>query len=531
MARRSGMEDFLRNFNAGLSLGKNVSQGLETRRVMNAGVEAGSEYTSEDARQLEAIGNAKDTDGNSFYQINANQDGSYGLSMRGQDGGYAPVDGVQFKPQQYTSFLGQRHQGNLTSDQIDGLRANALANVQMKYDPEKGLQMRRQLKQDAREDARFAREEKANKRADAVQLSLDEAYKLDNPALVERATNMGRMMQEHGIPILYQGQTDQGFSFVGLDPKTGEPGQQFYLNPLAMRQVAGAASLFAQGFGTEAMQQLQGADEHMFKLVNAYNATLDKTTTSRTNALANDEKVRHNRVSEGQAWARINDGRAARAERAAQQKVSGLQYVQDERGNTFMVGTVMGKDGPEMWSKEVPVEQARLLSRAQGQKPEKPFDPKAYIEYVGKAMEANGGNEARARMEADQMFGRAQVPSAAEFDAAAYGKKGERKPENRGLNLTGASGAASATNATKTDRLAPVGGVRMQGDDERVARARAEAQRSQQVAAEAARAERSQAVQTTMQALEQGIRSARSPQQAQAYAQAREALRRQAQAN
>ena len=163
MARRGGMADFLTNFNAGLTLGKNVAQGIETNRVMRGKAETGDSYTPEDAQQLEAIGNAKDADGNNYYQINANQDGSYGIGMRGEDGKYSPVEGVQFKPQKYTEFLGKRYGGILTPEQIQAKRNEALVDIQTKYDPVGGMKMRSDLLTQQRQQKAWDKEDALEK--------------------------------------------------------------------------------------------------------------------------------------------------------------------------------------------------------------------------------------------------------------------------------------------------------------------------------------------------------------------------------
>lgn len=127
-----------------------------------------TEYSPEDAQQLHDIANAKDAQGNPYYQLEAKQDGSYGLSMRGEDGSYAQVDGAQFKPQMYTEFMGQRIQGGLSPQQESKMRNAAIANATMKYDPVQGLQMQRQAAQDAREDERYGREQKKWEQEDSI---------------------------------------------------------------------------------------------------------------------------------------------------------------------------------------------------------------------------------------------------------------------------------------------------------------------------------------------------------------------------
>ena len=60
------------------------------------------------------------------------------------------ADRVQVSPRQY-KFLGKTYDQPLTEQQIATARDNARADVLTKYDPEKGLGLRRQMAQDARE--------------------------------------------------------------------------------------------------------------------------------------------------------------------------------------------------------------------------------------------------------------------------------------------------------------------------------------------------------------------------------------------
>lgn len=63
-----------------------------------------------------------------------------------------------------TDFMGRRTAGG-----VEAARASAYADVMSKYDPAKGFQLRRDLARDAREDARYVREQKQWAREDSIE--------------------------------------------------------------------------------------------------------------------------------------------------------------------------------------------------------------------------------------------------------------------------------------------------------------------------------------------------------------------------
>lgn len=121
-------------------------------------------YTTQDAEQLRALANAKDANGNPYYSLEANPDGSYGLkanfSYAGQDGQMVQPGGIAttFTPRStVVEFLGNRYAPeDLNEDRIAALRARAMTDVISERDPVRGLQMRRAIKSDEREDERFS---------------------------------------------------------------------------------------------------------------------------------------------------------------------------------------------------------------------------------------------------------------------------------------------------------------------------------------------------------------------------------------
>lgn len=172
---------FARNFEAGMRLAgdaldtyDSVRQKRDLRDVMAAKAEGLSGYTQADGQQLEAIANAKDADGNAAYQLDARPDGSYGIKVRGADGSYADVGGAGIQQQRVTDFMGQRHAGELNQDNQDALRYRAAADIIGRSDPIRGLQMRRDIKRDERENEEFGwkrQRQPLEQRAAELQLS------------------------------------------------------------------------------------------------------------------------------------------------------------------------------------------------------------------------------------------------------------------------------------------------------------------------------------------------------------------------
>lgn len=75
------------------------------------------------------------------------------LAKLGREGATDSVDpetGVKT-----TTFLGKQYEGGLSQDQIDAARTQRMTDIVGKYDPMRGLEMRRGLKRDAREDKAF----------------------------------------------------------------------------------------------------------------------------------------------------------------------------------------------------------------------------------------------------------------------------------------------------------------------------------------------------------------------------------------
>ena len=103
----------------------------------------GQAYTEKQAQELQAIANATDQNGNKYYELTANPDGSYGIKPRFQ---YQGADGAMVQPDAPVAtiapttgvqqFLGERYEaGQLTPEKIRGLKMRATADVVAERNP------------------------------------------------------------------------------------------------------------------------------------------------------------------------------------------------------------------------------------------------------------------------------------------------------------------------------------------------------------------------------------------------------------
>lgn len=145
MARRNSFLDFARAFGAGYDMVSGVGKDLALARVANQKETA--TYTPEQAHQLEAIANAKDEQGNPYYNLAANEDGSYSVTPNfkadGQEQAPAKISA------QGVNFLGKSYDAPLTDTQRQGARAQAMAGVMEQLGDADGAMRYRQQAQAA----------------------------------------------------------------------------------------------------------------------------------------------------------------------------------------------------------------------------------------------------------------------------------------------------------------------------------------------------------------------------------------------
>jgi hypothetical protein len=269
-------------------------------------------YTSQDAEQLRMLAGVKDAQGNPYYKLDANQDGSYGLranfAYQGQDGQMVEPGGVAttFAPRANTaSFMGTRYAPeDLNEDRIAAIRARAMADVIAERDPVRGLAMRQSVKAGERDDKRFGWEEQQqplkqrgleqqvrqgditlgqSERGVKVQELVDEVSKMPIEAIKQYAARLNT--NESTLPFLMVGQDKNGYKFVTIDPKTGTPlGKEFTANEAQLRELAAASVLGMAGYGQESMTRLSAVNKDIADIVDKMNRTTTAVVSSENDA-------------------------------------------------------------------------------------------------------------------------------------------------------------------------------------------------------------------------------------------------------
>lgn len=181
MAR--GVQNFFEGFNKGYETVGRIARDYQSREVASATPEETTAYTPDQVQSMESIANTVDEQGNRVYEF-VPQEGTanYGLRVRQPDGSYQPVEGAGMAPQSRKRFLGKDYDpAELTPEKVDRLRYGALADVEARFDPAKGLRMRREVGQmeredklQARQDQQWAREDKAFATAEAQKEGLQQ---------------------------------------------------------------------------------------------------------------------------------------------------------------------------------------------------------------------------------------------------------------------------------------------------------------------------------------------------------------------
>ena len=318
-------------------------------------------YTPQDAEQMHAIANAKDANGNPYYQMQ--DDGKGGLrvqsnfSYAGADGAeVAPGAQVGLAPRKVVDYGGQRYANEeLTPERMTALQDRERANIIGRYDPEAGLKMRRQLSQDERETKRFGweeqgqplkqraaelqvesgeRGERAGQRTEEVQKIVDQVAAMPEDALKVYAAKLNT--NESTLPFLMVGESKSGYKFLTIDPKTGTPtGNEFTLNSSQLRQMAAASVLGMMGKGQESMALLSEVNKDVAKAVADMNGVTASVVGSQNFALKAErgdeqDEARTNIAAQGLALRRA----AAGSGRGETPEDTGPKWVNTEEGKT-----------------------------------------------------------------------------------------------------------------------------------------------------------------------------------------------------
>lgn len=275
-------------------------------RVADAKPEESQGYTAEDGEQLAAMAAARDENGNPYYQIEAGEGGGYGVrsnfQTQGDDGAMSTPGVVGMAPRKVTDFMGQRYEGSLDARGLDNARTRAYADVISRDDPIKGMQMRRELATQERDEQRFEHEkalqplkqrraeqevsagdrtERAGVRSDLLQTIDDQIAQMPEEALKVYAQQVNTNSTD--IPMLFVGKTKDGFQFLSRDPKTGEPGTKpMTFNAAQMRDLARVSIYASTGFGKESQELLRSTSKELHDALYK-DAQLTASTVQSTN--------------------------------------------------------------------------------------------------------------------------------------------------------------------------------------------------------------------------------------------------------
>ena len=154
--RRSGVQDFLNNFNAAFNATRQVGQAYEIANVANAKPVQSDELTDEGSAKVQAA--AADSSKQIGYDEGTKAYMATPKLAEDEMGPAQPVEVARARPM--TEFLGKRIEGSMTPEQVSGAKFKAMADVVSKYDPLQGMRMQREAKQGERDDKRWEREDK-----------------------------------------------------------------------------------------------------------------------------------------------------------------------------------------------------------------------------------------------------------------------------------------------------------------------------------------------------------------------------------
>lgn len=157
MARKKrsfSVADALNAFSKTYTTTRGVLQDRDMAKAANASVTEDTGFVAEQGEQLNAIANAKDEQGNNFYNVSATEDGKYQVTPNKQvfearGAGADMTNSVsEIAPGARYSILGQTRDKPFTDNEQDSIRTRAMAGVFSKYgDPAKAMQLRTQAGQ------------------------------------------------------------------------------------------------------------------------------------------------------------------------------------------------------------------------------------------------------------------------------------------------------------------------------------------------------------------------------------------------
>ena len=361
-------------------------------------IEIENAYTSQDAEQLRAIANAKDPNGNPYYSLEANADGSYGLkanfAYQGQDGQMVQPGGIAttFAPRAaVVEFMGTRYAPeDLNEDRIAALRARAMADVISERDPVRGLQMRQSIKASERDDIRFGWERdqqplKQKQLEQSVRGGEIDLGQKERQLLVQQAEDAAMNLPEDQVrsalteylntnksdlPLFVLGKTKDGFLMAERDPQTGVLGEQFRV-PLAVgRKLVVGRQLAEKGFGKEALQYLSGVDDNINTIIDRYTKNMLDVARVNNDATYRSGQLRISQQQADQTGAYYRGLIDAR-NRAGRQNAAAVEFENQINGvlegyQAAMAAGPQGRDAAAIYAREY--DQLRAVAAQRGLK-------------------------------------------------------------------------------------------------------------------------------------------------------------------
>lgn len=171
MARRSSsVADMISAFNHTYNISRRVQQDRAVAEVADAKPVESEGFTAE---QGEQIAKAAQQDPMMGYDEARK---AYVFTPQVPEGQMGPMPQQVISQQGVTDFMGERHAGKMSADQVSAARDRAMANAIGKFDPVEGARLRREAGQAERDDWRFGREKKKATDEDAEQRAIQDAY-------------------------------------------------------------------------------------------------------------------------------------------------------------------------------------------------------------------------------------------------------------------------------------------------------------------------------------------------------------------
>lgn len=152
--RKLSVVDALNAFSKTYTMTRGVMQNRDMAKAADAKVTQDTGFVAEQGDQLDAIANAKDEQGNNFYNVSATEDGKYQVTpnkavfeARGADAELTNSTS-EIAPAARYSILGETRATPFSDQEQDSIRTRAMAGVFSKYgDPVKAMQLRTQAGQ------------------------------------------------------------------------------------------------------------------------------------------------------------------------------------------------------------------------------------------------------------------------------------------------------------------------------------------------------------------------------------------------